>query len=75
MRFADSPLGVNPSQIDYADYRNVDNVQVPFRLTISLPGSSSTIQIEEVHQKVPIDSAKFAKPPSDRTPASSLSPK
>jgi tetratricopeptide (TPR) repeat protein len=64
-RFADSPLGVNPSQIDYGDYRDVDGVQVPFRMTISQPEISSTIQFSEVQQDVPIDAAKFAKPHSD----------
>lgn len=62
MRFANSPLGVNPSQMDYTDYRDVDGVQIPFRMTISEPEISSTIQFSEVQQNVPIDAAKFAKP-------------
>jgi photosynthetic reaction center cytochrome c subunit len=66
-RFADSPLGVNPSQIDYADYRDVDGVQVPFRMTISQPEITSTIQFAEVQQNVLIDAAKFAKPRSEGT--------
>jgi outer membrane lipoprotein-sorting protein len=42
-------------------------VQVPFRVTVSQPGSSSTIQIEQVQQNVAIDDTRFAKPASDRS--------
>jgi photosynthetic reaction center cytochrome c subunit len=60
-RYSESPLGRVPLQIDYADYRDVDGVQVAFRLTYSRAGGSSIIQIDEVHQNVPIDAAHFAK--------------
>jgi photosynthetic reaction center cytochrome c subunit len=69
VRYAESPLGRNPTQIDYADYREVDGVQVPFSVTLSQPGTTSAIQMDEVRQNVPIDDAKFAKPPSNRTTA------
>lgn len=72
VRYTDSPIGLDPTQTDYADYRDVDGVQVPFRKTLSKPGSSSTIQLEEVRQNVPIDVAKFAKPTSDRSSAASV---
>jgi hypothetical protein len=62
IRYAETPLGRNPTQIDYADYREVDGVQVPFRLTTSQPGGTSTIQLDQVQQNDPIDPAKFAKP-------------
>jgi photosynthetic reaction center cytochrome c subunit len=62
IRYAETPLGRNPTQIDYADYRDVDGVQVPFRVTTSQPGNTSTIQFDQVHQNVPIDAAQFAKP-------------
>ena len=59
IRFVDTPLGLNPTQIDYADYRSVDGVQVPFQVTRSEPGSGFTIQLEEVRQNVLIDTAIF----------------
>jgi hypothetical protein len=62
VRYTESPLGRNPSRIDYADYRDVDGVQIPFRVTISQPGATSTIQVKQVQQNVLIDEAKFAKP-------------
>jgi hypothetical protein len=61
-RYSESPLGRVPLQIEYADYREVDGVQVPFRLIYSRAGSCSIIQIDEVHQNVPIDNVHFVKP-------------
>ncbi len=70
LRYSDSPIGLNPEQIDYADYREVDGVQVPFRLIFSQPGNSSAIQFEDVRQNVPVDPVEFSKPPTDGSPAS-----
>jgi photosynthetic reaction center cytochrome c subunit len=70
VRYAETPLGRNPTQIDYADYREVDGVQTPFRVTTSQPGNTSTIQFDEVQQNLPIDPAKFAKPQPTTDPPS-----
>jgi len=64
--YAESPLGRDPTQIDYADYRNVGGVQIPFRITLSHLGSTSILQMDVVQQNVPIDDTKFARPPSHR---------
>ena len=32
VRFAESPLGLDPTQIDYKDFRAIDGVQTPFHL-------------------------------------------
>jgi photosynthetic reaction center cytochrome c subunit len=61
-RYTETPVGRNPTQIDYADYREVDGIKVPFRWTLARTGGRFTIQIQEVQQNVPIDDAKFAKP-------------
>jgi outer membrane lipoprotein-sorting protein len=63
LRFSESPLGLNPAQIDYADYRDADGVKVPFRWTLSRPGNRFTIQIDQLQQNIPIDDAKFVAPP------------
>jgi photosynthetic reaction center cytochrome c subunit len=62
VRLKESALGANPEQIDYSDYRDVNGVLVPFRITISEPRSSSTIQIDEVQENVPVDDAEFSRP-------------
>ena len=62
VRFVETPLGRNPTQIDYADYRDVEGVKTPLRWTIARPNGRFTIQITDVQQNVPVDDAKFAKP-------------
>jgi hypothetical protein len=64
VRYAETPLGRNPTQIDYADYRDANGVKVPFRWTLARPGNRFTIQVEQVEQNVPVDDSKFAPPPS-----------
>jgi photosynthetic reaction center cytochrome c subunit len=63
VRYAETPLGRNPTQIDYANYREVNGVKVPFRWTLARPGNRFTIQIEQTQQNVPVDDSKFAPPP------------
>lgn len=62
VRYGETPLGRNPTQIDYADYRAVDGVKVPFRWTLSRTNGRFTIQISEVKNNVPVEDEKFAKP-------------
>jgi outer membrane lipoprotein-sorting protein len=62
VRYAETPLGRNPTQIEYADYRDASGVKIPFRWTLARPGNRFTIQIEQVQQNVPVDDAKFAVP-------------
>jgi photosynthetic reaction center cytochrome c subunit len=64
VRYEETPLGRNPTQIDYADYRDSGGVKAPFRWTIARPRGRSTIQIDQIEQNVAIDDAKFAKPAS-----------
>jgi outer membrane lipoprotein-sorting protein len=72
VRYAETPLGRLPMQIDYSDYRDADGVKIPYRWTLSRPGNRFTIQIDQVQQNVPIDDAKFTPPP---TPPPSQTPK
>ena len=62
VRYSDSPLGLNPVRIDYADYRAVDGVRVPYRWTVARPGGQFTIQASEVKQNAPIAPDKFVRP-------------
>jgi len=63
VRYAETPLGRNPAQIDYADYRQTNGLKIPFRWTLSRPANQFTIQVEQLQQNVPVDDAKFAPPP------------
>jgi hypothetical protein len=62
LRYTPSPLGQNPTQIDYADYRTQDGVKIPFQQTIARPNSRVTIQIDELKLNAPVDDARFARP-------------
>jgi hypothetical protein len=56
-------LGLNPLQIDFADFRDSGGVKIPFRWTQARPGNRFTIQVQFSDQNVPVDDAKFAPPP------------
>lgn len=62
IRYGETPLGRNPTQIDYADYRAVDGVKVPFRWTLSRTNGRFTIQLSEVKANVALEDDRFAKP-------------
>jgi photosynthetic reaction center cytochrome c subunit len=62
VRYAESPFGRNPTQIDYDDYRDLDGGKTPFLWTIARPGGRFTIRIEQARQNVPIEENKFARP-------------
>ena len=62
VRYAETPMGRMPTQIDYADYRELDGVKTPWRWTLARANGRFTIQLKDVKNNVPIDDAKFAKP-------------
>ena len=74
IRYAETALGRNPTQIDYADYRDADGVKIPFRWTLARPGNRFTIQVEQVQQNVTVDNAKFVPPPPPAMPPKPANP-
>jgi hypothetical protein len=62
VRYTNSPVGVNPTQIDFSDYRDVSGVKLPYRWVVTWTDGRSTIELSELHANVPIDAAKFGKP-------------
>lgn len=46
-RYAETPVGRNPSQIDYADFALEGAVKTQFRWTVSRPNGRFTVQIEQ----------------------------
>jgi photosynthetic reaction center cytochrome c subunit len=63
VRYAESPLGLNPSRVDYENYRNEGGVMAPFRWTIARPGGRFTIQVSEIQLNLPLDDSEFQEPP------------
>jgi hypothetical protein len=66
VRFSESPVGRIVTQVDYADYRDVAGVKMPFRWTVSWLNGRSTFELSEVQPNVPIDAAKFARPAASK---------
>ena len=63
IRYAETPLGRNPTQVDYADYRDVGGVKTPYQWTISRPSGRFTIKVDEAKVNAPVDDSKFVRPP------------
>jgi hypothetical protein len=66
-------VGLIPEQVDFADYRDVGGLKLPFTMRIMSIDSfySSTRMFTEIKLNVPVDETKFNKPPA---PATSPSP-
>lgn len=62
LRLGETPLGRLPTQIDYADYRGVGGVTIPYKWTLARPGGKFTIQLSEVKQNVPVEDGRFQRP-------------
>jgi len=62
LRYSDSVVGRTPTQIDYADYREVSGIRMPFRWTVTWLDGKENVEIREIELNVPVDAAKFAKP-------------
>ena len=62
VRYVESPLGRNPTQIDYSDYRVVAGVKVSYQRTVSQPQGRFVMQLREIQLNVPIEDSKFAEP-------------
>jgi photosynthetic reaction center cytochrome c subunit len=65
VRYAETPLGRIPTQIDYSDYRETDGVKTPFRWTLSRATGRFTIQMATIKINQPLEDARFAKPAGD----------
>lgn len=64
VRFGSSPIGRAPTQVDFADYREVPGtgVKMPFRWTFGWLNGRDTFELKDVRVNVPIDAAVFGQP-------------
>jgi zinc protease len=60
----ESPLGQIPFESILEDYRDVDGVKTPFVVRRNSSVINLTIKLDEVKHNVPVEDAKFAKPPA-----------
>jgi outer membrane lipoprotein-sorting protein len=70
LRYANSPVGRMPTQIDYSDYREIAAVKMPFRWTVTWLDGREDFELSEVEFNASVDPARFAKPspPLKRAP-------
>jgi len=62
VRYDESPVGLNPTQVDYADYREVAGIRMPYRVTVTWLDGKSTTQFSEIRPNASIDAARFQRP-------------
>lgn len=62
IRYARSPLGLNPTRIDYEDYRSVDGIQMPFSWELVRPAGRFRVHLQEIKQNLAIDDSAFSLP-------------
>ena len=55
-------LGSLPYQVDYADYRTVAGVKMPFQITRSASQAIDRLTVADIKPNVPLDDKRFGKP-------------
>jgi hypothetical protein len=66
VRWNRTAVGIVPTQIDYADYRDVAGVKMPFNFIVTWTDGQNTIELKDVRPNVPIEPARFARPAAFR---------
>jgi len=62
VRSTPSVVGRLPVQTDYADYRDVGGVKLPFKWTTTWLDGRSNFEMSEMQTNVAVDAARFARP-------------
>jgi len=62
IRYTDSPVGKLPVQVDYADYRDVNGVKMPFKYTQTGLDGRDTFELTQIRANVNVEASRFNKP-------------
>lgn len=62
VRWTRTPVGFIPTQVDFADYRDVNGVKVPFDRKVTQTYMQAHVMLSEVQANAPIEASRFAKP-------------
>jgi photosynthetic reaction center cytochrome c subunit len=62
VRYGPSPIGRMPTQIDYADYRDLGGIKFPFEYKFLWLDGRYTAKLSKVDTNVAIDAARFGRP-------------
>ena len=62
LRYGNSPIGRVPTQVDFADYRDVNGIKLPFRITYAWLDGRDSIVLNDIKTNVQVSEAKFDRP-------------
>jgi photosynthetic reaction center cytochrome c subunit len=62
LRYSQTVIGRVPTEIDFADYRDVNGIKLPFRISYVWLDGRDSILLDDIKTNVPIDEAKFGRP-------------
>jgi hypothetical protein len=62
LRYAGTIVGMNPFQVDYADYRDMGGGKLPYQWTVTWTNGQSIWRVSEIQVNANIPAARFAKP-------------
>jgi hypothetical protein len=62
VRYGPSPIGRMPTQVDYADYRDVNGIKFPFEIKFLWLDGRYTAKLTDVKTNVAVDASKFGRP-------------
>ena len=62
VRWTRTPVGFIPTQVDFADYRDVAGVKVPFDRKVTQTYMQAHVQLTDVQPNATIEASRFAKP-------------
>jgi hypothetical protein len=62
VRWTRTPVGFIPTQVDFADYRDVAGVKVPFDRKVTQTYMQAHVLLTQVQPNVAIEASRFAQP-------------
>jgi len=62
VRYTNLPFGFITTELDFSNYRDVNGIKFPFRITKTWVDGRSVVELNSVELNASIDAAKFTKP-------------
>src|SRR5688572_28211900 len=62
VRWNRTAVGIVPTQIDFADYRDVNGVKMPHHLVLTWTDGQNTYEFKQIRPNVAIEAARFNRP-------------
>ena len=61
-RTLNTPIGAIPTRVDYADYRDVAGIKMPFHWAVTWTDGRNIFDVTQVQPNAPVEAARFAEP-------------